>query len=44
MKEVKKKRNAKLEHHLARPHALPHEIFAYIYIYIDGYFFITSNH
>ena len=46
MKEVKKKRNAKLEHHLARPHALSHEISAYIYIYIyiDGYFFITSNH
>ena len=25
---------AKLEHHLARSHALPHEISAYIYIYI----------
>ena len=36
MKEVKKKMlNAKLEHHLARPHTLPHEISAlYIYIYI----------
>ena len=32
MKEVKKIINAKLEHQLARPHALPHEIFAYIYI------------
>ena len=38
--------NAKLEHQLVRPHALPHEISAYIYIYIyiDGYLFITSNH
>ena len=26
--------NAKLERHLARPHALPCEISAYIYIYI----------
>ena len=25
--------NAKLERHLARPHALPHEISAFIYIY-----------
>ena len=39
--------NAKLERHLARPHALSHEISAYniyIYIYIDDYSFITSNH
>ena len=34
MKEVKKIINAKLEHQLARPHALLHEISAYIYIYI----------
>ena len=26
--------NAKLERHLARPHALPREISTYIYIYI----------
>ena len=36
--------NVKLERHLARPHALLHEIFAYIYIYIDDYSFITPNH
>ena len=42
MKEVKKMLNAKLKRHLARPHALPHEI--YIYIYIDDYSFITPNH
>ena len=36
--------NAKLKYHLPRPHALSHEIFAYIYIYIDDYSFITSNH
>ena len=35
--------NAKLERHLARPHALPHEISA-LYIYIDDYSFIISNH
>ena len=34
MKEVKKMLNAKLKCHLARPHALPHEISAYIYIYM----------
>ena len=35
MKEVKKKTlYAKLERHLARSHALLHEISAYIYIYI----------
>ena len=46
MKEVKKMLYAKLEHHLARPHALPHEIstYIYIYIYIDDYSFIISNH
>ena len=48
MKEVKKMLNAKLKHHLARPHALPHEIstyiYIYIYIYIDDYSFITPNH
>ena len=46
MKEVKKILYAKLEHHLAGSHALPHEIsaFIYIYIYIDDYSFITSNH
>ena len=43
MKEVKKKMlYAKLESHLARPHALSHEIFAYIYI--DDYSLITPNH
>ena len=42
----KKILNAKLERHLARHHALPREISAYIYIYIyiDDYSFITSNH
>ena len=45
MKEVKKKMlYAKLERHLARFHALPHKISTYIYIYIDDYSFITSNH
>ena len=34
--------NAKLERYLARLHALPYEISAYIYI--DDYSFITSNH
>ena len=33
-KRGKKRLNAKLEHHLARPHTLPYEVFAYIYI--DG--------
>ena len=42
MKEVKKMLNAKLERHLTIPHVLPHEISAYIYI--DDYFFITSNY
>ena len=42
MKEVKKMLNAKLKCHLARPHALPHEISTYIYI--DDYSFITPNH
>ena len=38
--------DAKLEHHMARPRALPHEIstYIYIYIYIDDYSFITSNY
>ena len=42
----KKMLNAKLKRHLARPHALTHEIstYIYIYIYIDDYFFITPNH
>ena len=30
----KKMLNAKLERHLARPHTLPYEVSAYIYIYI----------
>ena len=30
----KKRLNAKLERHLARPHTLPHEISAFIYILI----------
>ena len=35
MKRGKKKMlNEKLEHHIAEPHALLHEVFAYIYIYI----------
>ena len=38
----KKMLNAKLECHLARPHILPHEISAYIYI--DDYSFTTPNH
>ena len=46
MKVVKKMLNVKLEHHLARPQALLHEISAYIYIYIyiDDYSFVTPNH
>ena len=28
--------NAILEHHIVGAHALPHEISAYIYIYIDA--------
>ena len=42
----KKMLNAKLEHHLARPHALLYKISAYIYIYIyiDDYSFITANY
>ena len=38
MKDVKKKKkmqNAKLEHYLTRPHAIPHKVFAFIYILID---------
>ena len=31
----KKRLNAKLERHLARPHTLPYEVSVYIYIYID---------
>ena len=31
MKEVKKILNAKVEHHLAKPHALSHEVSAFIY-------------
>ena len=26
-----KRLNARLKHHMARPHALPHQVFAYIY-------------
>ena len=33
MKEVKKMLNASLERYLVGPHALLHEIFAFIYIY-----------
>ena len=32
--------NAKLEWHLAGPHALPHMVSAFIYIYIDIYIYI----
>ena len=45
MKEVKKKKkmhSAKLECHLAGPHALPRMVSAYIYI--DDYSLITPNH
>ena len=36
MKVVKKKKlNTKLEHHLARPYALLHEVSAFIYILVD---------
>ena len=37
----KKRLNAKLERHLARPHTLSYEVstFIYIYIYIDIFFF-----
>ena len=34
--------NAKLERHLARPHALPREISTYIYIYIYIYMRLNS--
>ena len=34
MKEIKKKLNAKFECHVVGPHALSHEVFAFIYIYI----------
>ena len=34
-KKEKEKLNAKLERHLARPHTLPYEVSAFIYIYID---------
>ena len=46
IKEVKKMLDAKLEHHMARPRALSHEIstYIYIYIYIDDYSFITPNY
>ena len=38
MKEVKKKKlNAKLEHHMTRPHTFSHEVSAFIYIYIYLY-------
>ena len=37
----KKRLNAKLEHHLARPHTLPYEVSAFIYIYIYIDFFAT---
>ena len=35
----KKRLNAKLEHHLARPQILPYEVFAFIYIYIYIYIY-----
>ena len=38
MKEVKKMINAKLKRHLAKPHALLHEI----YIYIDDHSFMIG--
>ena len=37
----KKMLNAKLKRHLARPHALPQGISAYIYIYIYTYKYIN---
>ena len=37
MKEIKKKLNAKFECHVVGPHALSHEVFAFIYIYIYIY-------
>ena len=40
MKEVKKKLNAKFECHVVGPHALSHEVFAFIYIYIYIYIYI----
>ena len=44
MKEVKKKmHNAKLEWHLAGPHALPHMVSAFIYIYRYIYIYIGFN-
>ena len=33
MKRGKKRLNVKLECHMAEPHAFPHEVFSYIYIY-----------
>ena len=40
MKAVNKMLNAKLERHLAGPHALSHEVSALIYIYIYIYIYI----
>ena len=35
--------NAKLEHYLVGPHALPHEVFIYIYILISKSFNIAAR-
>ena len=43
MKEVKKRLNAKLKRHLARPHTLPYEVSTFIYIYIDIFFFFERK-
>ena len=35
--------NEIIECHIARAHALPHEVFAFIYIYIYIYIYSISN-
>ena len=43
MKRGKKMLNTILKHHMAEPHALPHEVSAYIYIYIESQVFYFGN-
>ena len=42
MKKGKKKLNAILECHVARPHTLLYEVFAFIYIYIYIYWLLVN--
>ena len=39
-----KKLNESLERHIARPHALLHEVFTFMYIYIYIYILIIPNY